>query len=69
MLDFVDPAGTGRRCLRWRRQTQFDNPQPRRQRDDPGRVSGAMCELWKASARLSKSLRLRRRSVAARNDR
>ena len=28
MLDFVKPTGTGRRSLRWRRQTRFDNPQP-----------------------------------------
>ena len=29
MLDFVQPAGAGRRCLRWRRQTRLDNAQPR----------------------------------------
>jgi hypothetical protein len=29
MLDFVNPAWPGRRGLRWRRQTRFDNSQPR----------------------------------------
>jgi hypothetical protein len=27
MLDFVNPAGTGGRRLRWRRQTGLNNPQ------------------------------------------
>src|SRR5262249_25966305 len=27
VFEFMNPTGTGRRGLRWRRQTRFDNPQ------------------------------------------